>query len=171
MRALGKPSLASWLSSLTLAVFLGAAFVAVPSHSAFAEQEDADEAVEDREERDRKEAANERSEKIKRDFIYKRSLEANMMTIGPYNINVRVDGKPVHGYVSFAVEADTIANRALLENYKTTLDSVVFPHAIQMFKSGRPGPRQVENFKENAMEDLIQKFGQRVKDIFVYQIL
>ncbi|MCR9257209.1 MAG: hypothetical protein NXI16_14065 [Alphaproteobacteria bacterium] len=142
-----------------------------PVGPVFADQEDADEAVEDRLEKSRKEAAGERSERIKRDFLYKRTLEPTMTTIGPYNINVRVDGKAVYGFISFAIEADTIENRALIESYKPRVDEVVFPLAIEMYRSGRPGRDQFDVFRENALRDLGDVFGDRIQDIFVYQVL
>jgi len=162
------PRIAPW--TLVLALLL-AISTAVPTAPVVADQEDADEAVEDRQERARKEAADERSEGIKRDFLYKRTLKANMFTVGPYSVNTRVDGEAIAGFISFAIQADTISNRSLIENYKPRVDEIIFPLAIEMYRDGRPGPAQFERFKESAMDGLTGVFGDRVQDIFVYQML
>ncbi|KZD10298.1 hypothetical protein [Oceanibaculum pacificum] len=89
------------------------------------------------------------------------------VNVGPYLINLFVDGKPVNGRLALTLEAKDLVARSALTQNSQRIDSILLPLAMEMYAKGRPAPESIHAFKVKSMQALGQQFPGHVVEIYV----
>lgn len=112
-----------------------------------------------------------RDKKFNREVMYRHVIGPNVLAIGPFSISLFVRGQPVEGKLRVAIQATSPTAKQSLEGDKWAVNGVVYPLAVRMFEQGRPSKDAIRTFKNDAREQLSQRYPDLIEDVFIESIL
>lgn len=108
---------------------------------------------------------------LETEMTYERKLPANFAPFGPYTVTNYQSGQFFEGRVSIAIEAVDTQARGVIWSNKQLVNGIIQPLAIKLFEQGRPTPSRIETFKKEAAIKLDARFKDKIKSIFVREVM
>ncbi len=108
---------------------------------------------------------------LETEMTYERKLPANFAPFGPYTVTNYQSGQLFEGRVSIAIEAVDVPARGVIWSNKQLVNGIIQPLAVKLFEQGRPTPSRIETFKKEAGAKLDQRFKDKIKSIFVREVM
>jgi len=104
-------------------------------------------------------------------LTYERKLPANFAPFGPYTVTNYQGGQFFEGRVSIAIEAIDVPARGVIWQNKQLVNGILQPLAVKLFEQGRPTPSRIETFKKEAGAKLDARFKDKIKMIYVREVM
>ncbi len=108
---------------------------------------------------------------LETEMTYERKLPPNFAPFGPYTVTNYQGGQFFEGRVSIAIEAIDTQARGVIWSNKQLVNGIIQPLAVRLFEQGRPTPSRIETFKKEAGAKLDQRFKDKIKSIFVREVM
>lgn len=108
---------------------------------------------------------------LETEMTYERKLPANFAPFGPYTVTNYQSGQFFEGRVSIAIEAVDTQARGVIWSNKQLVNGIIQPLAVRLFEQGRPTPSRIETFKKEAGAKLDARFKDKIKSIFVREVM
>ena len=108
---------------------------------------------------------------LETEMTYERRLPPNYAPFGPYTVTNYQGGQFFEGRVSIAIEAIDVPARGVIWSNKQLVNGIVQPLAVKLFEQGRPTPSRIETFKKEAGAKLDARFKDKIKSIFVREVM
>jgi hypothetical protein len=105
------------------------------------------------------------------EMTYERKLPPNYAPFGPYYVTNYQGGNFFEGRVSIAIEAIDVPARSVVWSNKPLVNGILQPLAVKLFEQGRPTPSRVEAFKKEAAKQLDARFKDKIKGIYVREVM
>ncbi|GEM_PF-698174 len=123
---------------------------------------------------DRKDADKAQKKKDKefnREILYRHAIGPKVLTLGPYSISLFVRGQPLEARLRVAVQTTSELARQQLEAQKMAMNGIVYPLAVRMFEQGRPSSDQIRAFKDDTLDQLIQRYPDLIEEVFIESMI
>lgn len=105
------------------------------------------------------------------EMTYERKLPPNFAPFGPYTVTNYQAGQFFEGRVSIAIEAIDVTARGVIWQNKQLVNGIIQPLAVKLFEQGRPTPSRIETFKKEAGARLDARFKDKIKMIYVREVM
>ncbi|MSP47740.1 MAG: hypothetical protein EXQ95_00275 [Alphaproteobacteria bacterium] len=118
-------------------------------------------------------AAQEKKKKkgLETEMTYERKLPPNFAPFGPYTVTNYQGGQFFEGRVSIAIEAIDVPARGVIWSNKQLVNGILQPLAVKLFEQGRPTPSRIETFKKEVGAKLDIRFKDKIKSIYVKEVM
>lgn len=108
---------------------------------------------------------------LETEMTYERKLPPNYAPFGPFTVTNYQSGQFFEGRVSIAIEAVDVPARGVIWSNKQLVNGIIQPLAIKLFEQGRPTPSRIETFKKEAAIKLDARFKDKIKSIYVREVM
>ncbi|MBM3534002.1 MAG: hypothetical protein FJX60_13305 [Alphaproteobacteria bacterium] len=105
------------------------------------------------------------------ELTYERKLPPNFAPFGPFTVTNYQGGQFFEGRVSIAIEAVDVPARGIIWSNKQLVNGIIQPLAVKLFEQGRPTPSRIETFKKDASARLEARFKDKIKSVYVREVM